>query len=149
MKDIPQFVGLTCFEIAHHPDCEGLFIDVKRGEKTYTRSVKNHPVPLSIKNIYERMQPRRSIRGRGRPSNNQDKTRVEPPIEEVYDDAASAGNISNLTTPRNIQPKESQQQTMSSKRRRLPTQRETRSSKRKRSPTQRQTRSSKRTRKNT
>ena len=149
MKDIPQFVGLTCFEIAHHPDCEGLFIDVKRGEKTYTRSVKNHPVPLSIKNIYKRMQPRQSIRGRGRPSNNQDKTRVEPPIEEVYDDAASAGNISNLTTPRNIQAKESQQQTMSSKRRRLPTQQETRSSKRKRSPTQRQTRSSKRTRKNT
>jgi len=159
MTDIPQFVGLTCFEIAHHPECEGLFINIQQGDKKYTRSVRNHPIPMTVQKIYERMQPRQSIRGRGRPSNNQDRTKAAPPIEEVYDDAASVGNISNLTTPQNIQQHESHQEqrntehnTRSKTKKRIATKKNetnNRINKRKRLPRNQQTRSSKRVRRNT
>ena len=68
MRQIPQFAGLTCFEICHHEDCKDLFVHVPRNNMTYTRSLRNHPVRTLVKELYEADLPRRSERSaRGRP----------------------------------------------------------------------------------
>ena len=82
IQKIPQFAGLTCFEIVHHPKCENLFVTINRKEKKYTRSVLNHQVPIMVKDIYEGMMPRQSNRGRGRPANRTNRTgrNEDPPV---------------------------------------------------------------------
>ena len=65
---IPMFARMSCFEIAHHEYCNGLFVQCNMSGGTYTRSVKNHPLPKLVQKAYERLQPRRSDRtSRGRP----------------------------------------------------------------------------------
>ena len=36
MRLHPQFNGMTCFQIAHYPDCQSFFYEVNKGGKTYT-----------------------------------------------------------------------------------------------------------------
>ena len=67
IRRIPEYAGLSCFEIAHHPDCADLFIEISRKGKMYTRSVSKHPMTSKIAKIYETQLPRRSGRKRGRP----------------------------------------------------------------------------------
>ena len=128
IQQIPQFAGLTCFEIAHHPECANLFVSINRKDKTYTRSVLNHQVPIMVKDIYEGMLPRRSNRARGRPANRTNTTRRngDQPVEEIFNDTPSTRNISNLTTPQHTEQKKrtnktnntQQQETMTTRSRR-------------------------------
>ena len=67
IRKIPAFAGLSCFEIARHPDCNNLFVEVCRNGKTHTRSVLKHPVPNMITKTHQKQLPRRSERPRGRP----------------------------------------------------------------------------------
>ena len=36
---LPYYQGLTCFEIAHHPQCDGLFAKIERKGKMYSRTI--------------------------------------------------------------------------------------------------------------
>mmetsp|Transcript_19680 Transcript_19680/g.22283 ORF Transcript_19680/g.22283 Transcript_19680/m.22283 type:complete len:198 (-) Transcript_19680:46-639(-) len=105
IRKIPAFRGLSCFEIAHHPDCENLFIEVCRNGKngnTYTRSVLNHPVPKMITKIYEKQLPRRCETP---PTNsNEARNQETPPIRKIQrgssriTSADARSIISNITT---------------------------------------------------
>ena len=67
VRRLPIFSSsMSCFDIAHDDFCNGLFVEVKRYGETYTRSVKNHPLPKMISEVYENAMPRRSARGRPR-----------------------------------------------------------------------------------
>ena len=116
---IPQFAGLSCFEIAHHEECNNLFVEVHRLGRTYTRSITNHPIPKMVGEIYKKALPRRSERGRGRPraneGNNNDNAEITeqiglPPLTMVETrnsrgdgedgDASLADSlVSNITAP--------------------------------------------------
>ena len=57
---IPNFVGLTCFEIAHHPKCRDLFTRIKRKGNFYCRTIPSHRVVQEVKELYQSDMPRRS-----------------------------------------------------------------------------------------
>ena len=124
LSKIPMFAGMSCFEIAHHKHCNGLFIEVERNGGSYTRSVNNHPVPKMVKQVYEKLLPRRSDRNtnRGRPRNNGNMQQQEqPPVQEIStilpnrnrtssptrratdtadaDHSVAGTHVSNITTP--------------------------------------------------
>jgi hypothetical protein len=120
---IPQFAGLSCFEIAHHEECNNLFVEVHRLGHTYTRSISNHPIPKMVGEIYKKALPRRSERGRGRPKTNEGKKNANaeiiehiglPPITMVETrnnrgdgdgNASLAGSqVSNITAPAEATP---------------------------------------------
>ena len=81
-----MFAGMSCFEIAHHKHCNGLFIEVERNGGTYTRSVNNHPLPKMVKQVYKKLLARRSNKNTnsGRPRNNDNRQQQEPPpLQEI------------------------------------------------------------------
>jgi hypothetical protein len=49
--DIPQFHGLSCFEIAHHELCNGLF-NISKGKKKYTTVDKKHHIYSMLMDLY-------------------------------------------------------------------------------------------------
>ena len=62
--EVPGFEGLTCFEIAHTPECKGLFTNVPRNGSFYCRTIPAHSIVQKVTDIYEAEQPRRSKRDR-------------------------------------------------------------------------------------
>ena len=60
--EIPGFDGLTCFEIAHTPECRGMFTRVPRNGSFYCRTIPSHSIVRRLTDIYEAQQPRRSKR---------------------------------------------------------------------------------------
>ncbi len=103
---LPQFAGLSCFEIAHHRDCKDLYYDCVRGGQVYTRSLAKHPLLDSIKNLYADDAPRRSVRtSRGRPRKELERIATTciasdppPPLYEVTNNPQH-DLISAVTTP--------------------------------------------------
>ena len=61
---LPYFQGLTCFEIAHHPWCEGLFTKIERKGKIYSRTIQSHSIVQKVKDTYQSTLSRRSSRER-------------------------------------------------------------------------------------
>jgi hypothetical protein len=123
LEKIPQFAGLSCFEFAHHEECNNLFVEVHRLGHTYTRSISNHPIPKMVGEIYKKALPRRSERGRGRPKTNEGNNNANaeiieqiglPPITMVETrnnrgdgdgNASLAGSqVSNITAPAEATP---------------------------------------------
>ena len=64
MRLLPQFATMSCFQIAHHPECQNLFYDVHRNGQIYTRSLVNHAMIPKVQSLYECDVPRRSDRSR-------------------------------------------------------------------------------------
>ena len=104
IRKIPAFAGLSCFEVAHHPDCDNLFVDICRRGNTYTRSVRKHPITKMIAEIYESQLPRKSERPRGRPRRSNVVTNQTQPIREIQTrgrqitSADAMSTVSNITT---------------------------------------------------
>ena len=106
MKQLPQFKGLSCFQIAHHPDCNNLYYNCVRDGRTYIRSSTNHPIVETIKSLYTGDVPRRSTRSsRGRPKKEGEgveSTRIirvsPPPVLEIQK-RHEQDQISAVTTP--------------------------------------------------
>ena len=106
MKQLPQFKGLSCFQIAHHPDCNNLYYNCVRNGHTYIRSSNNHPILEKIKNLYAGDVPRRSKRSnRGRPKKEGEQlesTRIlrvsPPPVLEIRK-RNEQDQISAVTSP--------------------------------------------------
>ena len=61
---LPYFQGLTCFEIAQHPRCDGLFAKIERNWKMYSRTIPSHSIVQEVKDAYQSTLPRRSTRER-------------------------------------------------------------------------------------
>ena len=59
---LPYFQGLTCFEIAHHPGCDGLFAKIQRKRKMYYRTIPSYSIVHEVKDAYQFTLPRRSTR---------------------------------------------------------------------------------------
>ena len=49
---IPEFAGMSCSDITHHPKCKHLFTIVTRKRKEYSKSIKSHQVIKDLENIY-------------------------------------------------------------------------------------------------
>ena len=64
LSTLPQFKGMSCFDIAHSQECQSLFTRIERGGKTYFRSKLIHKVIGDLKQVYSQSLPRRSNRGR-------------------------------------------------------------------------------------
>ena len=107
MREIPQFVGMSCFEICHHDDCKDLFVNIQRGNSTYSRSLRNHPIRTLLTEIYKADLPRRSERTIiGRPRNTAQScpnisSDADESIEEEPQRIASKRSVPNVT-PRNV-----------------------------------------------
>ena len=61
---LPYFQGLTCFEIAIHPCCDGLFAKIERKWKMYSRTIPSHSIVKEVKDAYQSTLSRRSTRKR-------------------------------------------------------------------------------------
>ena len=64
MSTLSQFNGLSCFQIAHQPECKSLFVEIERQGKNYVRSITTHQIAINIGNVYKETVPRRSSQGR-------------------------------------------------------------------------------------
>ena len=82
MSTLPQFNGMSCFEIAHHPVCKSLFTEIYRQGKNYVRCIPTHRVALDIANVYKQTLPRRS--SRGRPATAAAATTTQTPINTDF-----------------------------------------------------------------
>ena len=72
MNTLPQFLGMSCFEIAHSEECKDLFAVLERDGQKYYRTKPTHPIANDLLQLYQEDLPRRSNRvGRPprRPSN--------------------------------------------------------------------------------
>ncbi len=96
VAQLPYFQGLTCFEIAHHPQCKGLFTRIKHKGKFYSRTVPSHSIVQEVKDLYKSTLPRRSTRER----NNRLRA-GRPPTTILTTDGRNNDeieSISNLTS---------------------------------------------------
>jgi hypothetical protein len=50
--NIPEFVGLSCFEIFHHEKCKDLF-SLARGQKARTTVNNKHELFIELKEMYQ------------------------------------------------------------------------------------------------
>ena len=65
LSNIDEFFGMTCFDIAHHHRCKGVFTTIARQGKEYLRIRPKHPVCRFIADALEtRRVSNRSTRGR-------------------------------------------------------------------------------------
>ena len=64
MKTLPQFRGMSCFDIAHHPECSSMFTVIQRGNKSHLRCLPTHNISYQLQEKYKELLPRRSSRGR-------------------------------------------------------------------------------------
>ena len=54
------FKGMTCFQIAHHPICKGLFTVIKRKGKSFCRTILPHSIVQEVNNLHLLDLPSRS-----------------------------------------------------------------------------------------
>ena len=90
---LPQFRGMSCFDIAHHEECRNLFVEVDRDGNKYTRSVRKHPIVTQLKNFYKNLygigEKEQVTARRGRPKSTEDsanarkKPNAPPPVDKV------------------------------------------------------------------
>ena len=69
VNQLPQFSGMTCFEIAHQEQCKTLFVEVNRKGHKYIRSITKHSVVTQLSKLYQDFtqdSPQQSRRGRPR-----------------------------------------------------------------------------------
>ena len=74
VNQLPQFKGMSCFEIAHHEQCRNLFVEVERKGQKYTRSIRKHNIIKLVANLYRKdidnmeteVVPKKKRRGRPR-----------------------------------------------------------------------------------
>ena len=104
VAQLPYFQGLTCFEIAHHPRCKGLFTKIERKGKNYSRTVPSHSIVQEVKELYQSTMPRRSVRDRftrsraGRPP-----TTIVTRNEETNNEIESMTKVTGIeTTPESL-----------------------------------------------
>ena len=93
ISTLPQFRGMSCFEIAHHEDCKNLFVQVERNGRMYTRSVRKHPIVTKMTKLYENLygitEKEPVIARRGRPKSIEDSANARgnltdnPPVERI------------------------------------------------------------------
>ena len=53
VSTLPQFNGLSCFQIVHQPECKSLFMEIERQGKNYVRFTPTHWIAIDIGNVYE------------------------------------------------------------------------------------------------
>ena len=100
MRLLPQFATMSCFQIAHHPECQNLFYDVHRNGQIYTRSLLNHVMIPKVQSLYECDVPRRSDRSRKeRPKDTQEITQPILPLDEIDGVNIETDQISAVTSP--------------------------------------------------
>ena len=64
LKTLPQFRGMSCFDIAHHPECSSMFTVIQQGNKSHLRCLPTHNISYQLQEKYKELLPRRSSRGR-------------------------------------------------------------------------------------
>ena len=72
MSSLPQFLGMSWFEIAHSDECKNHFAVLERDGHKYLRTKPTHPIAKDLLNLYkDELQRRRNCVGRPprRPSN--------------------------------------------------------------------------------
>ena len=52
MNQLPQFRGISCFEISHHKQYHNFFVQVEQKGKKYTRSIQNHNITKQVADLY-------------------------------------------------------------------------------------------------
>ena len=132
VSKISSFQGLSCFEIAHTNECQGLFRKIERKGHHYMRTIPTHDVAKSLENLYTSELPRRSVRSRvpGRPPKaiNLGRDRQHD-IDSLTFDSALQSSPNKRTPPQNDQNKQEQRQTRSRMQRKPITRRSTRTAK--------------------
>ena len=93
ISSLPQFRGMSCFEIAHHEECRNLFVEVNRDGKKYTRSVRKHPIATQLTKFYENLygigEKEQVTARRGRPKSTEDSANARgnptanPPVDKI------------------------------------------------------------------
>ena len=51
---IQKFLGMSCFEIAHTPECANLFTTIQRKGKAYMRALPSHPICVELTELYKK-----------------------------------------------------------------------------------------------
>jgi hypothetical protein len=72
---LPQFAGMTCFEIAHSPEVENMFTTITRDGKSYQRTVPSHPICKQLIQVYEEA----AKPSRGRPK----KDKIDKEVSDI------------------------------------------------------------------
>ena len=112
VSNLSPFQDLTCFEIAHTRNCDGLFRKIKRKGKEYYRTITTHDIAIQMEELYRNEFPRRSKRkdvGRppkaitlGMPNNEIDSLTCTSDLQSPYSKTNILPSTSNKrTSPRN------------------------------------------------
>ena len=111
VSSLKCFSGMTCFEISHHQRCKNLFVNIRRMNESYCRTIPSHAVVQEVKDLYQSDLPRRSTRTQiiiprrvGRPA-----TTIHTCGQQ--DEIDSLTTITGLKTPTGTPQQASKQQT--------------------------------------
>ena len=53
--------GISCFEVAHTNECQGIFRKIQRERYHYIQTIPTHDVAKSLESLYAEQLPRRSF----------------------------------------------------------------------------------------
>lgn len=104
LSTLPQFKGMSCFDIAHSQECQSLFTRIEREGKTYFRSVLIHKVIGDLKQVYSQSLPRRS--NRGRPAATTRRANPTSVVEGYEAEPSTSRSDRSRSPPRKRSPRE-------------------------------------------